>query len=114
MASRPVTLEEIRASRPQMDRAKLAATTEDDIRRQQIEDGEDPAAPLPPLRAAPNVKAIRANLRMTQEAFAAAIAVPLATVRNWEQSRTTMNPAVRSLLRVVEREPEIALRALAR
>jgi hypothetical protein len=25
-----------------------------------------------------------------------------------------MNPAVRSLLRVVEREPEIALRALAR
>jgi putative transcriptional regulator len=80
MASTPVTLEEIRASRPQMDRAKLAATTEDDIRRQQIEGSEDP--PLRCRRSAPNVKAIRANLRMTQEAFAAAIAVFLATVRN--------------------------------
>ena len=49
---------------------------------------------------------------MTQEAFAKAIGVPVATVRNWEQSRTGMDPAVRSLLRVVEREPEAALRAL--
>jgi putative transcriptional regulator len=50
---------------------------------------------------------------MTQEAFAAAIGVPVATMRNWEQSRTRMDPAVRSLLRIVEREPDAALRALA-
>lgn len=50
---------------------------------------------------------------MTQEAFAKAIGVPVATVRNWEQFRTGMDPAVRSLLRVVEREPDAALRALA-
>ena len=50
---------------------------------------------------------------MTQEAFAKAIGVPVATVRNWEQSRTSMDPAVRSLLLVVEREPDAALRALA-
>ena len=113
MARKPVTLEEVRATCPTMDLAKIAATTEEDIRRHQIEDGEDPDAPLPPLRPMPNVRAIRTRLQMTQETFAKAIGVPLATVRNWEQSRTKMDPAVRSLLRVVELEPDAALRALA-
>ena len=113
MERKPMTLEEIRASRPEVDRARIAATTEADIRRHKIEDGEDPDASLPPFRPAPNARAIRTRLRMTQEAFARAIGVPVATVRNWEQSRTSMDPAVRSLLRVVEREPDAALRALA-
>ena len=113
MARESMTLEEIRAARPMADRAKIAATTEADIRRHQIEDGEDPDAPLPPFRPTPNVRAIRTRLQMTQEVFAKAIGVPVATVRNWEQSRTSMDPAVRSLLRVVERESDAALRALA-
>ena len=113
MAREPMTLEEIRASHPKVDRAKIAATTEEDIRRHQAEDGEDPDAPLAPLRPAPDVGAIRTQLGMTQEAFAKAIGVPVAAVRNWEQSRGAVDPAVRSLLRVVEREPDAALRALA-
>jgi putative transcriptional regulator len=113
MAREPMTLEEIGASRPMVDRAKVAATTEADIRRHRIEDGEEPDAPLPPFRPVPNVRAIRTRLGMTQETFAKAIGVPVATVRNWEQSRTSMDPAVRSLLRVLEREPEAVLRALA-
>jgi putative transcriptional regulator len=113
MARELMTLEQIRASRPNVDQTKIAATTEEDIRRHQIEDGEDPDAPVPPFRPTPDVRAIRASLQMTQEGFARAIGVPVATVRNWEQSRTSMDPAVRSLLRVVEREPDAALRALA-
>ena len=113
MAREPMTLEEVRASRPRVDRAKVEATTEDDIRRHQVEDGEDPDAPMPLFRPVPDVRAIRMRLGMTQQVFAKAIGVPVATVRNWEQSRTSMDPAVRSLLRVVEREPEAALRALA-
>ena len=113
MAREPMTLEQIRATRPDMDRARMLATTEADIRRHQIEDGEDPDAPQPPFRRPPDVRAIRTQLHMTQDAFALAIGVPVATVRNWEQARTTMDPAVRSLLRAVEREPEAVLRALA-
>ena len=113
MAGKPLTLEQIAAARPQVDRARIAATSDTDIRRQQIEDGEDPDAPLPPFQTVPNVRAIRTRLGMTQAAFARAIGVPLATVRNWEQFRTGLDPAVRSLLRVVEREPAAALRALA-
>ena len=116
MAREPMTLEEIRATRPKVDRARIAATTEEDIRQHQAEDGEDsdaPLPPLPPLRPLPDVRAIRMRLGMTQEVLAKAIGVPVATVRNWEQARTSMDPAVRSLLRVVEREPDVALRALA-
>ena len=38
----PRTLNEIEASRPEVDRAKLDGTTEEDIRRHMIEDGQDP------------------------------------------------------------------------
>jgi len=113
MAQLPMTLEEIRASKPKFDEARIAATTEEDIRQHMIEDDEDPDAPLPPFRLVPNVRAIRTRLKMTQEVFAKAIGVPVATVRNWEQNRTSLDPAVRSLLTVVDREPEAALRALA-
>jgi putative transcriptional regulator len=112
MAKEPMTLEQIKVRRPRLDHARIAATTEADVRRHQVEDGEDPDAPLPTFRPVPNVRAIRTRLKMTQESFANAIDVPVATVRNWEQSRTSMDPAVRSLLRVIEREPVAALRAL--
>src|SRR5271165_1341702 len=98
MKIKSMTLDEIKASKPQVDHAKLDATTEEDIRRQQIEDGEDPDAPLPPFKLVPTVRSVRTKLNMTQEAFAKAINVPVATVRNWEQLRTRMDPAVRSLL----------------
>lgn len=39
------TLDEIRASRPKVDRATVRATTEADIRRQAIEDDSEAAAP---------------------------------------------------------------------
>lgn len=108
-----MTLEEIRRSRPTVDRARVTDTSEADIRRHQIEDGEDPDTPLPRLPPSPDVRSIRTQLRMTQDAFARAIGVPVATVRNWEQSRTRMDPAVRSLMRVLEREPDLVLRTLA-
>ncbi len=96
-----------------MDQARLAATTQADIRRHMIEDGENPDAPPPTYQRVPDVQAIRERLRMSQEAFASTIGVPVATVRNWEQRRTGIAPAARTLLRILEREPDAALRALA-
>jgi putative transcriptional regulator len=46
-----MTLEEIKASKPTPDRITVLATTEADIRRHQIEDGEDPDAALPPFHS---------------------------------------------------------------
>jgi putative transcriptional regulator len=106
------TLKEIRAAHPKADIAKIRATTERDIRRHMSEDGEDPNAKL--LRKnifTPAV--IRKRLGMTQEEFARALRIPVATLRNWEQGRNAIDPAARSLLIVVARDPDAALAALA-
>ncbi|MBV8140412.1 MAG: hypothetical protein JOZ60_00015 [Verrucomicrobia bacterium] len=51
---------------------------------------------------------------MTQAELANLLRVPLGTLRNWEQNRFNIDPAVQALLLVLYREPEAALRALRR
>jgi putative transcriptional regulator len=55
---------------------------------------------------------IRKRLGMSQRRFADAIRVPVATLQNWEQGRTLMDPSARALMTILAREPEAALRAL--
>jgi putative transcriptional regulator len=50
---------------------------------------------------------------MTQEQFAEAIGLPVATLRNWEQGRNSIDPAGKSLLILLARDPETALATLA-
>jgi putative transcriptional regulator len=110
MAITRMTSEQIAAG-GRVDRARLDATTEADIRRQMIEDGEDPDADLPfepPIQA----QDVRRKLGLTQPAFARVLGIPLGTLRNWEQNRFLMEPAAQTLLKLVDREPEAALRAL--
>ena len=82
-----MTLDQIKASRPKVDRARIDATSEEDIARHMKEDGENPdAAPgafvedLPPAR-------IRERIGMTQVEFARVLMIPVATLRNWEGPR---------------------------
>jgi putative transcriptional regulator len=95
-----------------IDRAKVKATTEKDIRRHMIEDGEDPDAEPTRGELVLTAKTIREQLAMTQLQFARALHVPIGTVRNWEQGRVLPDPAARSLLNIIAREPKAALRAL--
>jgi putative transcriptional regulator len=118
MARTRMTLEEIRAEAarrlPEADEAfrrRMAATTEDDIRRHMIEDGEDPDA-VPHFEPPVLAQAVRRKLGLTQPAFARLLGIPVATLRNWEQNRFAMEPAARTLLKLIDREPEAALRAL--
>lgn len=106
----PKTLDQIKASRPKADRARINATTEDEIRRYMIEDGEPPDSPRGDFLLAP--QSIRRRLNMTQEEFARALHVPVATLRNWEQGRVALEPAVVSLLTIVTKHPQMALSAL--
>ena len=59
------------------------------------------------------VKRARAKVRQSQAAFAAALDLPVATLRNWEQGRFDPDPAARALIRWVSRDPERALKVLA-
>ena len=103
MATIRRSLNHLRDNPPVFDRTKIEATTDTDILGHQVEDGEVTEA---------DVKTIRMSLNMTQERFARAIRVPLATLRNWEQGRTPPDPAAQALLTIVAKEPEAALRAL--
>lgn len=87
--------------------AKLTATTEADIARHQLEDEGIAALPLV------QPQDIRAKLNLTQAQFAEAIHVPLATLRNWEQGRGRMEPAVVSLFTILMKNPKAALAALS-
>ena len=108
-----MTLDQIKAARPKVDRARIETTSENDIARQMREDGEDPNAAmgtfiedLPPAR-------IRERMGMTQVEFAATLRIPVATLRNWEQGRVGIDPAARALFRILSRDPKHALKALA-
>jgi putative transcriptional regulator len=77
-----------------------------------IEDGDDPAARLEDYLPGDLAKRARSVLGMTQREFADLIRVPMATVQNWEQHRVRPEPAARTLLMVLLRQPRAALRAL--
>jgi putative transcriptional regulator len=60
-----------------------------------------------------DVRAIRSSLGLSQREFSSQFGLDLAAVRNWEQKRRKPHGTARLLLRVIEREPEAVLRALA-
>ncbi|MGH7079568.1 MAG: helix-turn-helix domain-containing protein [Acetobacteraceae bacterium] len=60
-----------------------------------------------------DVRAIRAKLGLSQDAFAVRFGFSAAAVRDWEQGRRRPEAAARVLLRVIAREPEAVRRALA-
>ncbi|GJE81333.1 MULTISPECIES: helix-turn-helix domain-containing protein [Methylorubrum] len=107
-----ITLEEALARSSTVDREKLATTSEAEIRNYMRDDGYDPDAPIEPGRVVYPPRAVREQFGLTQAAFAAWIGVPLATLRNWEQGRTSPDPSARALMRMMAREPEAARRAL--
>ena len=107
--------EQIRAATGRLDRARLAAATEADVERWKREDGVDDTA-LGAARyvgASPDVRALREQLGLSQEVFAARFGLALRTVQEWEQRRRVPEGPARTLLRVIERDPTAVERALA-
>jgi putative transcriptional regulator len=60
-----------------------------------------------------DVRAIRADLGLSQESFAKRFGFSLAAVRDWEQQRRQPEQAARVLLLVIAHEPSAVDRALA-
>ena len=58
------------------------------------------------------VRVLRQQLAMTQSEFAAAFQIPLGTLRDWEQHRSTPDAPARALLRAIERDPVTMRRLL--
>jgi putative transcriptional regulator len=60
----------------------------------------------------PNVKNIRAKTGLSQSEFSQLIGVKIATLQNWEQQRRRPTGAAAALLKIVAKEPELAIKAL--
>jgi putative transcriptional regulator len=98
------------------DWARLEAMTEEEIEANALADPD--SAPeteeeIAALWGGDYLKGLRSRLDMTQEQFSQRFRIPLGTLRDWEQGVSSPNQTARTLLRVIAREPEAVLRALA-
>jgi putative transcriptional regulator len=62
---------------------------------------------------APDVKAIRRSLRMSQHRFAVAYRIPLPTLKNWEQGRRQPDAPAAAYLLAIKRRPKEVMEAVA-
>jgi putative transcriptional regulator len=69
-------------------------------------------AQLARARRAPNVRALRQSMKLTQEQFAERFGLPLGTVRDWEQGAHRPDRAAQVLLTVIAKNPDAVIRAL--
>ena len=97
--------------------ARLEAMTEEEIEANALADPENPPLTddeLTRMRPVPNPRRIRERLKLTQEQFATRFEVPLGTLRDWEQGVSRPDSAAKTLLRVIDKDPEAVINALAR
>lgn len=119
--SKKATTKVVRYSRDKLpvdetDWARVNAMTDEQVVAAALSDPDAP--PLTPerlarMRRAPRVKVLRQRLDMTQAEFAEAFHLPITTLRDWEQHRSTPDAPARALLLAIERDPEIMRRLLA-
>ena len=62
--------------------------------------------------AEPEVKSIRDKIGLSQTRFAGLIGVSKRTLENWEQGRRNPTGPARSLLRLVDTDPDYMIKAL--
>ncbi|MBM3512140.1 MAG: helix-turn-helix domain-containing protein [Alphaproteobacteria bacterium] len=89
-------------------------TSQDRYRAAESDPDSAPAskAQLARARRVPMVHALRQELKLTQEEFAARFHLPLGTIRDWEQGAHLPDRAAQVLLKVIAHEPDAVVRAL--
>jgi putative transcriptional regulator len=100
----------------QTDWARVEAMTDDEVIAAALSDPD--AQPLTDeqlarMRRVSRVKVLRQRLDMTQVQFAEAFHLPITTLRDWEQHRSTPDAPARALLLAIERDPQAMRRLLA-
>ncbi|SKB38847.1 helix-turn-helix domain-containing protein [Sphingopyxis flava] len=64
--------------------------------------------------AGPDIKAIRGKAKLSQAAFAEKLHISAATLRDWEQGRRMPEGPARTLLGMVDADPDAAFKLLAK
>ena len=110
-----VTPERLAKIEATVDWSRVNAMTDEMVDAARRDDPET----LPPMTEAEiaaakavTVRRARAATGLSQAAFAFRFRIPPGTVQDWEQARRSPDAAALAYLRVIEREPEVVLRAL--
>ncbi len=98
------------------DWSRVVALTDDEVERNAVSDPDSAPETHEEIAAAwgtEYVQQTRSRLRLTQAEFSDKFHIPLGTLRDWERGVSVPDTSARTLLRVIAREPEAVLRALA-
>ena len=88
-------MKQMTTSKATLSEAEIEALSETPLTKEQLESF--------PRR--PYVGTLRRRLRLTQEEFAARYAIPLGTLRDWEQGRSAPDAATAAYLKVIAADP---------
>ena len=105
------TLEQAKAGGGRFDKEKFDSLTDADIERM-IDEDPDLAPRNEELVPLLEARDVRRKLGLTPAKFAKKLGVPIETIRAWEQKNTPADPVLQALLRIFDRIPKSALRAL--
>lgn len=97
--------------------ARLDAMTPEQIEQNALDDPDNPPftdEELERLSIAAPIQRTRRAMALTQVQFSERFHINLARLRDWEQGRYKPDSALLAYLRVIAREPEAVMRALAR
>ncbi len=98
------------------DWARLRAMTEEEIEANALADPDsapETEAEIAAAWGADFLRDTRARLNLTQAEFAEKFRIPLGTLRDWERGASVPDASARTLLRVIAKDPEAVIRALA-
>ncbi len=101
---------------PGSDWARVDAMTEEEAEANAFSDPDGAPETEAEIAAAWGeiyLRETRAKLNLTQAEFAETFRIPLGTLRDWERGASVPDASARTLLRVIAREPEAVIRALA-
>ena len=105
------TLKQAIAEGGYIDREKFESFTDADIERM-IDEDPDLAPRTETLQPYFETRGVRLKLGLTQQKFARKFGIPVTAIREWERNGTPTDPVLQALLRILDRIPEPALRAL--
>ncbi len=118
--TRRTRAEIIKGGGGRVDWERVDRTTDEDIDRMIAEDPDtalDVTTMPGPFRlvdpTAPDVRAIRRKLRLSQAQFAKRFGFSVRTIQEWEQGRALPDRPARILLRVIAKSPKTVARAVA-
>ncbi len=108
-----------RSEKEPVDRARIDAMTDEDIARQIAEDPDVAPDMSEALERGEFVRlhiadvfGIRTRMRLSRKAFAERFGLYPTEVKKWEATGGVPDEAIRTYLRVIEREPEAVARAV--